>query len=348
MQSKLVWFIFVICLVSSLSPASTPPAAPAERAESPDHRASTSAMFLVDDSIRPNVRIAWPTRDGGERVLEGERPYESPVQKSPLGANIEVYVALGGTRLDRGQGQAEGLIVRVGFYKAQPNEAFFEDIAPAGPDGGPPIVRVSLGPIRFSRPACPAPGTMLQHVQFTLDELAACGIGGASRDQFNTADPRDTHTDRLTPADSRRGVLHVRVVGAGEAPVPPEIDASMRAIEASRAPKPGTESSAGDAPEDLRDNWLSPPAEVTLLRIDERTFRLEAALPYALLRHIEDPWRVTTPGTFQEPSHFHLEVEVLPEGVAPQEPNRGRPLTDRGRPPAPEARPAPGAGDEDR
>lgn len=43
---------------------------------------------------------------------------------------------------------------------------------------------------------------------------------------------------------------------------------------------------------------------------------MKAVLPYALFRHVRDPWQRTNPGTFFEPTHFHVEVEVLPEEVA--------------------------------
>lgn len=46
------------------------------------------------------------------------------------------------------------------------------------------------------------------------------------------------------------------------------------------------------------------------------TITLWAEVPYALFKHIRDPWRRAIPGTFLEPMHFHVEVEVLPEGVA--------------------------------
>jgi hypothetical protein len=40
-----------------------------------------------------------------------------------------------------------------------------------------------------------------------------------------------------------------------------------------------------------------------------------AEIPYALFKHIRDPWKHAIPGTFLEPVHFHVEVEVLPQGV---------------------------------
>ena len=48
---------------------------------------------------------------------------------------------------------------------------------------------------------------------------------------------------------------------------------------------------------------------------DEQTGAVSvfAELPYELFRHVRDPWLRTEPGTFFEPTHFHLEFESLPD-----------------------------------
>jgi len=40
-------------------------------------------------------------------------------------------------------------------------------------------------------------------------------------------------------------------------------------------------------------------------------------VPYGMLRHLQDPWDSTLPGTFFEPIHFHMEAEVIPVGAQP-------------------------------
>ena len=40
-------------------------------------------------------------------------------------------------------------------------------------------------------------------------------------------------------------------------------------------------------------------------------------VPYGLLRHLQDPWKSSLPGTFFEPIHMHAEAELLPVDVAP-------------------------------
>ena len=270
---------------SELSPEPSPEPKPA------------AMMLLVDDARPPAVTIEWPTRAGTRRSLEATLPYASPTQKQPIGANVAAYAAVGGTRIARGQGHPRGLTVRVGLYKGEVNEPFFEDIAPGA------SIRVLVEGIRMNQPAYPAPGTVLQHVQFTIAELEACNLGDASQNLFHTADPEDTHTGRLTDADSRRGVLRVHTS---------ETDREAEA----QAAEPLTEALVGI---------------VKLERTAPDTFTLDAELPYGLLRHIADPWRLTTPGTFQEPSHFHVELEVLPEGVEPLPVNTSRPAPLRDR-----------------
>src|SRR5690606_23911593 len=68
----------------------------------------TPPLLLADDSRRPKVTVVWPTRDGEEIRLQGTRPFRSPGDKKPLGHNIHAYVALGGTRVDRGLGDPDG------------------------------------------------------------------------------------------------------------------------------------------------------------------------------------------------------------------------------------------------
>ncbi len=55
---------------------------------------------------------------------------------------------------------------------------------------------------------------------------------------------------------------------------------------------------------------------VTLTTLEDGSVTMTAEIPYALLRHIKDPWLRSVPGTFLEPTHFHLEFEVLPTAVA--------------------------------
>jgi hypothetical protein len=56
--------------------------------------------------------------------------------------------------------------------------------------------------------------------------------------------------------------------------------------------------------------------KVTFTVEPDGSITMKAVFPYALLRHVRDPWLRTTPGTFFEPYHFHIEYEILPEHIA--------------------------------
>ena len=50
---------------------------------------------------------------------------------------------------------------------------------------------------------------------------------------------------------------------------------------------------------------------------DASKISMQFVVPYAMLRHLQDPWNSTLPGTFFEPIHLHAEVEVIPINVEP-------------------------------
>jgi hypothetical protein len=55
------------------------------------------------------------------------------------------------------------------------------------------------------------------------------------------------------------------------------------------------------------------------------TVTLGVRVPYAMLRHLQDPWASGLPGTFFEPVRLHAEVEVLPVWAEPlTDPRPGR------------------------
>src|SRR6185295_4914778 len=94
--------------------------------------AADPPLLLADTSRWPRVTVEWETTDGKTVKLEGERGYKSPADKSPLGKNVDCYVALGGTRLDKGCGDPHGAILRVGLYKSDTKQLFFDGIREGG------------------------------------------------------------------------------------------------------------------------------------------------------------------------------------------------------------------------
>jgi len=57
-----------------------------------------------------------------------------------------------------------------------------------------------------------------------------------------------------------------------------------------------------------------------IIEIDEddpSIISMRVRVPYAQLRHLQDPWKSELPGTFFEPVHMHAEGEFIPVDVAP-------------------------------
>ena len=57
--------------------------------------------------------------------------------------------------------------------------------------------------------------------------------------------------------------------------------------------------------------------EVIVQPDDPTLVDMHVRLPYAMLRHLQDPWVSDLPGTFFEPIHFHAEAEMIPIDAAP-------------------------------
>lgn len=232
-----------------------------------------SSLLLVDPTP-PKVTISWTRANESLAEYAGVRPYTVDAERTLLGGNISCYAAVGGTRLTKGAGHRRGSIVRVGFYKADNAKPFFDGVA------ADTEITVTMTGVRFNQPADPNPGSLIQHLKYDPGDLQACGLPGDAREQFNTADPRDTLNDRVRPGiDTRLGVF---APGTG---------------------KLGTSS---------------------IVKHEDGTITMTLTFRYPALRNLRDPWKSDLPGTFLEPYHFHIEFEVLPEGVAPLDPARDR------------------------
>ena len=220
-----------------------------------------TSILLADGTKEPRVRISWPTKEGAIEV-SGHRAYQSPAQKAPIGPNIDCYVALGGTRLNKGMADANGAVVLVGLYKQDASKPFFAGIKDRG------VVTISLTGIFMNQPAVPKPETAMMHLKYMMEDLKACGLSGDARNLFNTSDPKDPIIERATGGSVRAGCLDGKGADHGSVATKVEADGSI---------------------------------SITL------------TVPYALLRHTQDPYQRTNPGGFFEPNHFHLEVELLPK-----------------------------------
>ncbi|MEM7627968.1 MAG: hypothetical protein AAF356_00950 [Planctomycetota bacterium] len=278
------------------NPRPNPQPEPTEQEQAPPR----PFLLLVEDAIQPTVTVRWTTAQGESIELAAPRPYAHDNDRTELGENLTAYAALGGSRISKNAGHPRGAVVRVGFYKLQPAKPLFRGIARDG------IVEVTLTGIRFNQPVAPSPRSLVQHLKYDPEDLEACGLPGDAREQFNTQHPAETLNDRVRPGiDARLGLF------AG--PMPTDIP---RLADTDPQARPS-----------------EPLGETALTLADDGTIEMTARFAYPALRNIRDPWRSDIPGTFLEPIHFHLEFEVLPEGVEPLDPARPRRV---GAPPLPD------------
>lgn len=235
------------------------------------------ALLLVDSSIEPKVMLRWQTREGWreERFSVG---YTSPTLRTELATGVEAFVALGGTRLDKGAGDPNGAIVRVGFYRAEGAGLFLEGIAPGG------WVEVELADVRFNQAVESSSRSIIQHVKYSAEALEACGAPSELGDVYATANAAD---------DLNGDLMDERGVRAGF-----------------------FSAAADDASWGRREMRVMPASSLggyssVVVRGGDRV-RMRAAFPYSALRHVVAQGEPPVPGEFSEPDHFHIEFEAVP------------------------------------
>jgi hypothetical protein len=227
---------------------------------------STPSLLLVESDHKPHISIGWTTDSGERRVYEADRVWGADADRTPIGGNISAYVAVGGTRLQKGAGHPKGAIIRVGFYKINPDALFFDGVTAAS------VIDVEMRGVRFNQPVMPMTRTIIQHLKFSREALVSCRIPSNAWSLYNTVNRHETLNGRARPGyDTRLGALAGENPGEGSATATVETDG---------------------------------------------TVTIRASIPYALFKHMRDPWQRAIPGTFLEPIHFHVEIEVLPEAVA--------------------------------
>lgn len=168
-------------------------------AESPLQEEDAPALLLVEPDAKPTLELRWPITGGGERVHALEMAYTAPGGRVALAEGVEAYVALGGSRLDKGVADPRGLICRAGIYRTEGAEPIFRDIEPGG------VITLTLTGVRFNQAVDVDARRIVQHVKFTVEELEACGLVGAATDLFNTADERDPMRARMRRESARHG-----------------------------------------------------------------------------------------------------------------------------------------------
>lgn len=182
---------------------------------------SGGPILLADDTKLPHVRVRWVRADGTETLLEADLPYTSPDGRVRLGENLEAFVALGGSRLEKGAGYPGGAIVRVGLYKADRDLLMFEDIA----NGGELVIELTN--VVFNQPAVPDPETLVQRLEYKADDILACGLTINQTEMFNVHSDDDNMGGTILPEQARFSCLGGADENGGEAAVTLEGDGSI-------------------------------------------------------------------------------------------------------------------------
>ncbi|MCC6661626.1 MAG: hypothetical protein IT437_12155 [Phycisphaerales bacterium] len=222
------------------------------------------SILLADTAHKPVVAVRWPT-GGGPRGDAAACGYTSPKIVTPLGDNVCAFVALGGLRIERGAAHPRGAVIRIGLAKSDPGRPFFDALS----DGA--SITVTATGITMNQAVTPWPATLLMQMDYSGDQLVACGMGGAVGTLLYTRSLTDDVGGAVTSENGRLGCLD------------------------------------GSGPDR---------ASCRLATAPDGSVTLEATFPYAMLRHLRDPWLRTRPGTFVEPVQVVFEFEVLPTAVA--------------------------------
>ncbi len=185
------------------------------------HEEQHGPILMIDDSRQPHVLVRWVRADGTESLLEADLPYTSPQVRKTLGENIEVFVALGGARLEKGVGYAGGAIVRVGLYKVDRDLLMFEDIA-----NGSEVV-IELTNVVFNQPATPNYETIVQRLEYKVSDVVACGLTINQTEMFNIVSADDNMGGTILPEQVRYSSLGNSDGDDGRAAVVVEEDGSI-------------------------------------------------------------------------------------------------------------------------
>ncbi len=208
------WWGFLVCAV----------AAAVRGQDKAPEKEQPPALVMADTTRTPRVTVQWETADGKTVKLEGDRDYKSPGDKTPLGKNIECYVALGGTRMDKGNADPHGATLRVGLYKKDAKELFFEDIKEGGQ------VTITLDHVWMNQPVEPRVKTGLMHERYMLSDLEACGLDANSRNLIVTVDPEDPLKKLVQEGSGKFGGLDGVGPEHGKAGARVEADGSLTIV----------------------------------------------------------------------------------------------------------------------
>ncbi|MBZ0170886.1 MAG: hypothetical protein K8E66_00755, partial [Phycisphaerales bacterium] len=168
-------------------------------------------LLLADDTRTPRMEVSWTRADGTEVSLGAPMPYTSPEERSELGENLEGFIALGGSRLEKGAGHPRGAIVRLGLFKADRDLLMFEDIANGSQ------VSLRLRGVRFNQDVVPDTDTLLQRLRYKAEDVLACGLTINQTEMFNVVSDDDDMGGTILPEQVRFRCLGGGAPGLGDA-----------------------------------------------------------------------------------------------------------------------------------
>ena len=183
--------------------------------------ASRGPLLLADDTRVPHVRVAWTRADGSRAEYRADLTYGSPEDRESVGENLQAFVGLGGSRLEKGAGHPEGAIVRVGFFKSDREGLFFTDIAHGSE------ISIELRNVAFNQPAVPDPRTLVHRLEYKVEDVEACGLTVDQTEMFNVASADDDMGGSILPAQARFSSLDASEPGEADVDLLLETDGSI-------------------------------------------------------------------------------------------------------------------------
>ena len=182
----------------------------------------------IEATAQPTVHVQWRAANGTSKSHTRSLPYTEAVDRVLVGDNLQMYVSVGGTRLEVGAGHPRGVVVRLGLYKADEALPFFGSVDPDHP------IEIELRGVRFKSSAVPIPESILQHLIFALNDVVACGLSEEFVNMYNLASEDDTLNGRVDETRGRFGALNIdpretttRLSQTGTAAVVVEADGSV-------------------------------------------------------------------------------------------------------------------------
>ncbi len=171
------------------------------QARDPAAEAGDFGLMWIEADAKPTLAISWQDSTGHRHSHSVQLAYTEAEQRVRVADNLELYVSVGGTRLEAGAGHPRGAVVRIGVYKADKLMPMFGPIDPAEP------IVIELDGVRFESPAVPRPESIVQHLSYAVDDVVACGLTKEYVNMYNLASEEDTLNRRAIGKRGRSGVI---------------------------------------------------------------------------------------------------------------------------------------------